>query len=210
MPISDLNNLSSDPYIRAILSTKYEPSGRSDDRQSIMFRTHTERRTLNPVFNETWFVSGIPSTGFTLTLRLRDEDPGNRDDKLGKSVITFPSQGQALDDNWSSGELECKVHKRKGGMKSRLTTYGARVMTCGGVDHHCRIRLSVKVLGRAENQEEKRVYTVGPREFFLPLSVVLWDVLTFVQSDISNTFRRCWATSLERRRLLIPISLILH
>ncbi|KAK7692157.1 hypothetical protein QCA50_003776 [Cerrena zonata] len=173
VPISDLNNLSSDPYVRATLSTKYGSSGHSEEQHSINFRTHTERRTLNPVFNEKWVVSGIPSSGFTLTLNVRDEDPGNHDDQLGKSTVVFPSQGQQLNDEWSSGEVECKVHKRKGNLKSKLTTYGVRMLTCGGVEHHCRLWIRVRVLSRAENQDDKRVYTLGPQRYFQHFSPML-------------------------------------
>lgn len=179
--MSDVNDLSSDPYIRATLTTTY---GSSDTlhTHTINFRTHTERRTLNPEFHDKWIVSGVPASGFTLTLRLRDEDPGNHNDRLGKSIVSFPLQGQQIDKDWSSGETECKVHKRKGSLKSKLTTFGARVLTCGNIDHHCRILLSVKVLGRAQAQNDTRLYTIGPRAFLFPLHMLLYSHIPPIRS----------------------------
>ena len=180
------------------------------NQRPLTFRTHTERRTLNPVFNEKWLVSGIPSAGFTLSLNLIDEDPGNHDDRLGKGVHTFPSPGQQLVDEWSSGMIECKVHKRKGSLKSKFLTYGARIMTRGNVDHHCRIQLSVKVLGRARDQKDPRVYTLGPRKSYLCFTYLSQILFSPCQSATFSISRQYSGFFLVRQRLQTPTKGILR
>lgn len=164
VPIGDLSNLSCDPYILASLEI---PSVHVDCPHSPLFyRTPTLRRTLNPVYNARWIVGGIPETGFTLTLRLVDEDPGDCDDRLGRAVIHLPGDQishQLLHDEWHTGEIECKVEKRRGSIKTHVATYLATILTRGYVSHHVRIYTSARVIGKVHNQEDRRVYTIGPR-----------------------------------------------
>ncbi|KAI0632498.1 hypothetical protein C8Q77DRAFT_1159120 [Trametes polyzona] len=203
VPLADLNDLSSDPYILATLAPAH-PNGTAgpdhDSPQSISFRTPTARRSLNPTFNARWIVSGIPATGFVLIISLRDEDPGNRDDKLGKAVVRFPDPNrdvggdmQELREGWDSGEREYKVHKRHGSLKTRMGTYVAKVVTRGRVGHRVRVLLSVRVLGPAphiEGQDAGRVYTLGPHVFvrhFSPLATYLTAVHSFIANRLRLT-----------------------
>lgn len=161
VPVADFNDLSCDPYIQASLSID------TPDPQVLTYRTHTCRRSLNPHFNAHWIVAGIPQSGFLLSLRLRDEDPGNYDDDLAKTVVRFPqlndAAGNELNEGWDSGDREYKVHKRKGSVMSQIFTWTARAVTKGDVGHRVRIWVSVKVLQKSENQQDTRLYTVGPR-----------------------------------------------
>ena len=164
VPVADLHDLSCDPYIRATLSVEYGPD--PSDLHFIEYRTPTVRRTLNPEFNAPWIVSGVPMSGFLLSLRLRDEDPRNYDDDLGKAVIRLPwpqELDNKLREGWDSGEREYKVHKRKGSVLSRLFTCFANVVTWGDIGHRVRIWVRAEVLGKAEDQTSRRLYTIGPR-----------------------------------------------
>ena len=168
VPVADFNDLSCDPYIEATLSVD-TPQGTSDP-QILTYRTHTCRRTLNPEFNAQWIVAGIPESGFLLSCRLRDEDPGNYDDDLGKAVLRIPNEDEgSLTEGWRSGDREYKVHKRSGRITITLFTWIARAITRGDVGHHVRVWISVEVLGKSENQQDTRLYTVGPRALFISL-----------------------------------------
>ncbi len=92
-----LNNLSSDPYLAATLhpltARSSWPSALHNARPSLSHCRSGRRpcaKTLNPTFDARWIVAGIPASGFKFTINLLDEDPGNRDDRLGKAIIHFP------------------------------------------------------------------------------------------------------------------------
>ncbi|CAL1706083.1 unnamed protein product [Somion occarium] len=197
-----------DPYIRAMISAEYGSSIEDEVPQSITYRTHTERRTLNPTFNDKWIFSGIPISGFTLTMRLNDEDPGNRDDHLGRAVVRLPPEGSELTEGWSSGDMECKIHKRKDSVKSRITTFVAKIATRGEVEHRCRVWISVKVLGRAQNQGDNRLYTVGPHRYFQHFSPLLGSFLGSTKApavDIANPSLKASTFIANRIQLTGPV-----
>lgn len=164
VPVADFNDLSCDPYIQATLSQ--DPTGDPSNPQYLTYRTRTCRRTLHPEFNEQWIVGGIPESGFLLSCKLRDEDPGNYDDDLGKTVLRMPNEGEGkFSEGWNSGKREYKVYKRNGSLTSRLFTWTARAVTRGNVGHHVRLWVSVEILGKSDNQKDRRMYTIGPRMF---------------------------------------------
>ncbi|KAF8586282.1 hypothetical protein K439DRAFT_1615271 [Ramaria rubella] len=172
VPIGDLNNLSCDPYIQASLEVPSVHPDRSST--PLCYRTPTIRRTLNPIYNVPWIISGIPDTGFTLTLRLIDEDPGDHDDRLGKTIVCLPDPvaGEVLKEGWNTGEVEYKVEKKKGSIRSHVATYVAGMITRGGISHHSRIWMSVRVISKAYNQQDRRLFTIGPSKYtrhFSPL-----------------------------------------
>ncbi|TBU61824.1 hypothetical protein BD310DRAFT_919941 [Dichomitus squalens] len=179
VPVADLNDLSSDPYVNATLTPLHNLTGDagSPSVQSLSFRSQTSRKTLNPTFtNARWLVSGIPASGFALTLWLMDEDPGDHDDKLGRTVIPIPgSEGSVLREGWDTGEREHKIHKRHGGLRTRMNTYLARMFTRGRVRHQVRVYVSVRVLGpapRLEGDNANRIYTLGPHIFVRHFSLL--------------------------------------
>ncbi|KAI0771120.1 hypothetical protein BD413DRAFT_625672 [Trametes elegans] len=202
VPLADLNDLASDPYILATL-IPIPPSARGPDsdtpQQSISFRTPTARRTLNPTFNAHWVVSGVPAAGFELVLALRDEDPGDGDDALGKAVVRVPDPQhgtgvQALAAGWHARAREYKVHKRHGGLRARLGTSLAQLVARARVGHRTRVVLSVRVVGPAPRRGGEdgggRVYTLGPHVFvrhFSPLATHLTAVRSFIANRLQLT-----------------------
>ncbi|GJE92851.1 C2 domain-containing protein [Phanerochaete sordida] len=173
VPVADFNDMSCDPYLQVTLTADTDAQNSEGIPQILTYRTHTCRRTLDPVFNAHWVVSGIPASGFMLSVKLRDEDPGNYDDDLGKSVLHMPNPDEgALAEGWKSGDREYKVQKRKGAIMPRLFTCTANVVTGGNIGHRVRLWVRCEVMGKAENQKDKRMYTVGPRKYvrhFSPL-----------------------------------------
>ncbi|KAL1950815.1 hypothetical protein VTO73DRAFT_5939 [Trametes versicolor] len=200
VPLADLNDFSSDPYILATLApARHENASgpESELPQTITYRTPTSRKTLNPTWNTRWIVSGVPASGFVLNLSLLDEDPGDRDDKLGKATVRFPDPNldredgkRELKEGWDSGEREFKVHKRHGSVRTRLGTYVAKVVTRGRVGHRTRVIVSVRVLGPApslEGDDAGRIYTLGPHIFvrhFCPLATYLTGARSFIANRI--------------------------
>lgn len=189
VPVADLHNFSCDPYLQATLSTETSAESSNDVPPTLTHRTHTCRSTLDPEFNDSWIVSGIPESGFLLSVQLRDEDPGNYDDDLGKAVLRMPNEGEGkLKEGWKSGDREYKVKKRKGSITSKFFTYTARVVTRGNIGHHVRLWVHAEVLGKAGNQDDKRLYTVGPRRSLSHLAFTradFWQADMFVISLLS-------------------------
>ena len=165
VPVGDILNFSSDPYIYATISPQ---SGDSARQQVLEYRTHTSRSNLEPTFECKWIVGGIPESGFVLKLRLRDEDPGQfcRDDRLGKGILLVPSPGEKLEEGWELRERECKIEKRKGAVRTHVSTYLARLISSGSIGHRTRAWVSVRILGESRILEDdpNKIYTIGPRE----------------------------------------------
>jgi hypothetical protein len=166
VPVGDILDLSSDPYILVTLHA--QKSTKPLERQTLEYRTHTVRGNLEPVFDCKWIVGGVPDSGFALKLRLRDEDPGQpfRDDRLGKGLLFVPGPRGKLEEGWELGEKECKVEKREGGVRSHISTYIAELISTGDVGHHTRVWVSARVLGKSRILEDgpNRIYTLGPRK----------------------------------------------
>lgn len=136
----------------------------------LVYRTHTVRRTLNPTYDARWVVAGIPAAGFMLTLRLRDEDPGNHDDRPGKVDVRFArAPGEHLAAGWASGETECKVQKKRGSLRAHAATYLVSMVTRGAVSHRARIWISARVVAQSGGD---RIGALGPRA--PPLSPSPW------------------------------------
>ncbi|KIJ30348.1 hypothetical protein M422DRAFT_36570 [Sphaerobolus stellatus SS14] len=162
-PVADIRTLSCDQYIKASL----QAHSRSRYLEtSLRYRTQTMRRTLNPVFNSRWIVSGVPTNGFTLTINLIDEGPKDSDDRLGRAVLLTPN----LQDD--GGDMECKIEKRRDSLKTYLSTYFAAVITQGDISHHVRVWVRIRILGKTPDQKDRRLYSLGPPSYvrhFSPL-----------------------------------------
>lgn len=115
-------------------------------------------RTLNPVWESKWRVAGLPRSGFKLTIRLRDEDPGDHDDRLGTVLV----RENCLHENLFRDHQEYNVKKTRGSVRSYILTYVASAVS-KHISVHARLYLSIKVIGKTLNQADRRVYTVGPR-----------------------------------------------
>jgi len=186
--VGDINTFSSDPYVLASLQVGLDGNVPP---QTLTYRTKTIRRSLEPVFNCKWIVSGIPASGFTLTLRLRDEDPGEflSDDRLGKAFVRIPDRGDKLTEGWVSEEKEYKVEKRRGSLHNHVATYIATVLTRGRIGHSTRIWVSVRVLGEGEERSKRcqKAYTVGPHTYVQHSSPMIGRLVKASKSDMDST-----------------------
>lgn len=158
LPVADLLTLSCDPYVSATITVPTHPSA-SDD-PPLTWRTPTIRRTRDPTWNCAWIVSGIPSAGFRLCMKLVDEDPGDRDDRMGKADARF--EAGVLREGYEVREHAYKIEKRRGSFRPWIQTYLVAVLPGQKLIKHNRVVVSVKVIGKAADQNDRRVYTVGP------------------------------------------------
>lgn len=163
LPIADMHNLSCDPYLEAHLEVPGCPQ--PPDEPPLLWRTPTQRCTRDPQWESHWVVSGVPQSGFTLEMAVKDEDANDRDDRLGKAYAEF-TDGE-LRDGFEVQNKEVKVMKRKGSVVPYIQTYVAAILPGQHLRKHNRVILSVRVLGRAENQTDERVFTVGPSKWIV-------------------------------------------
>ena len=162
VPISDIHNLSADPYVLATIALPedLQPS----DEPALSWRTPTKHCTREPVWEEQWLISGLPQEGCTLKLRLTDEDNKDRDDRLGRAEVCFTPE--MMYKGFEIKEQEFKVKKRRGSFVPYVMTYLAALLPGECLRKHSRIIISAKVLDRTENQFDiVRAYTIGPSRF---------------------------------------------
>jgi hypothetical protein len=125
------------------------------------------RSTLNPIYNAHWIVTGIPETGFTMNITLINEDSDCTDGQcLGRLLIDFlgKCEKKPIGEGWDTGEVDYKVKKKQGALKTHVATYLAACLTHGKVNHHARVWVKARVLEKAADQTDRRVSTVGPRK----------------------------------------------
>ena len=180
LPIADINALSSDPFLVATLDTD-TPTRHKED-PPLKFRTPTVRRSQEPVWNEEWTVANVPSSGFKLKLRVYDEDPGDRDDKLGRVNISVPSI-----QNWSGMKNETHKVQIRG---SSIRAYGLQAITCCFKPvkrFHGDLTVSIEVLGRTpDDGQYGRLYTVGPCRWTRHYSPILGRLVRTKEPSESN------------------------
>lgn len=157
LPMADINSLSSDPYVLA--ECKTDGPMRHKEDPPLQFRTPTIRRNTDPEWNAEWIVANAPAGGFKLKLRVYDEDPANKDDRLGNVHIHVPAlQGWA-------GMQQQKYHIEKKAGSKRAYVVRA-VATCFRVAKHMHgdIYISMEVLEKTpEDGQNGRMYTLGPQ-----------------------------------------------
>ncbi|KAF8166620.1 hypothetical protein K438DRAFT_1857047 [Mycena galopus ATCC 62051] len=157
LPVADIGTLSSDPYVLASIVVP--------DAEPLKFRTPTIRRNRNPTWNCTWFVAGVPAQGFKLEMILYDEDPGPKisPDRLGKAVARF--EADQMKEGFESLETEYVLQKRKGDLHPYILTYLTALLPGQKLMKHNRVVVSVRVLRKDEDQNENRLYTLGPNRY---------------------------------------------
>lgn len=157
LPMADINSLSSDPYVLA--ECKADGPMRHKEDPPLRFRTPTIRRNTDPEWNADWIVANAPAGGFKLKLRVYDEDPANKDDRLGNVHIHVPElQG------WS-GMQDQRFHIEKKSGSKRAYVVRA-VATCFRIAKHMHgdIFVSIQVLEKtAEDGQNGRMYSLGPQ-----------------------------------------------
>ena len=157
LPISDLNSLSSDPYVVAQLDTDLATRHKEDP--PLELRIPTVRRSVNPVWEYDWVVANVPRTGFRLKARVFDEDPADLDDRLGNADVHV----NKIDENWA-GIDDCAypLRKRMASKRAYMMRCAAVVLSLGKVKFTAFLHISVQVLGPTESDSNGRAFTLGP------------------------------------------------
>ncbi|KAI5305855.1 hypothetical protein KEM56_003093 [Ascosphaera pollenicola] len=165
LPISDLSSLSSDPYVRLILETSIPPRHREDP--ELTFRTPTIRRNTNPTWDTQWIVANVPETGLRLKCRLLDEDI-DHDDRLGSVHVAV---GHVYEGWEGINNQPFRVRKRAGSKRAYLMRSVAAACV-KDKEMNATLWVSIECLGRTDDKEGGRLYTLGPNRWtrhFSPL-----------------------------------------
>ena len=167
LPIADINSMSSDPYVLATLSTSLQTRHKQDP--PMRFRTPTIRRNCDPEWNSEWIVANVPANGFALKARIYDEDPADKDDRLGNVHVRVDS----LNENFEGiREQSYKIKKRMGSKRAYLIR-GCAAMFNRGLHMSGELVVSVEVLGKTDTDNGGRLWTVGPCNWSRHLSPMI-------------------------------------
>ena len=180
--MGDAHAFSSDPYVLAQLNTGLRQRHKEDP--NLRFRSPTVRKNVDPEWNEEWVIANVPSSGFTLKVRVYDEDPADQDDLLGKCHVHVPS----VSDSWQgmkeeSYELSLKrSSKRAVLIRSLAVCFGSAKHVTGD------IFVSIENLGRTgEDRQNCRAYTVGPCRWFRHYSPLLGRIANVKEPSRDET-----------------------
>ncbi|ATY63427.1 C2 domain containing [Cordyceps militaris] len=154
----DLHTASSDPFLHATL--KVAGLKRHKEDPDLTHRTRTVRRTLAPVWDETWTVANVPPSGFTLKCRLYDEDSPDKNDRLGNVTVRVPH----LFEDWEGIPPPGRTFEGKKRVISKRA-YLLKAITDmfhgGGHKMAPLLQISIELLGKSE-PPHGQMYTVGP------------------------------------------------
>ncbi|CAK7210625.1 hypothetical protein SBRCBS47491_000836 [Sporothrix bragantina] len=159
LPVADLGNTSSDPFIHATLTVPGVGTRHEED-PTMVHRTQTKHKTTEPEWEEEWVVAGIPEGPFTLKCRLYDEDATDHDDRLGNVTVEVPfSKG------WKGIDHQTfDVKKRMGSKRAYLLKAAAAAFT--DTKFTPTLELSVQVVdGPTDQKDGARLYTAGPTRY---------------------------------------------
>lgn len=156
LPFADLNTLSSDPFIHAVLRTDTPKRHKQDP--DLTIRTPTVHRNTNPEWNTEWIVANVPKSGFFLKCRLYDEDPSDHDDRLGNAHITVGH----IDDNWEGFSHRKYELKKRMASKRAYTFRGCAALFNRDIKMGGDLIVSVENLGKTNDDCDGRLYTIGP------------------------------------------------
>ncbi|KAJ1299861.1 hypothetical protein OPQ81_002655 [Rhizoctonia solani] len=201
LPVSDIPSLSADPYILASLRVPSYANRENMGPPPLLFRTRTIHHTQDPDWgNEIWRVGGIPGAGFVLRIGLRDEDGGKKDDRLGEARVSFLGREpvrngeQSAEQDWGRvreglniERKEAPVKKRRGGIRSFVSTYITAAISRSVSRHGSNIIISIKVLGLSRNQNDRRPYTLGPHYYSIHFSPLLGRIVGTKSANASNS-----------------------
>ncbi|CAK7199402.1 hypothetical protein SEUCBS139899_002082 [Sporothrix eucalyptigena] len=178
LPVADLGNTSSDPFIRATLTVP-GVGARHEEDPAMVHRTHTIHKTTEPAWEEDWVVAGIPEGPFTLKCRLYDEDATDHDDRLGNVTVEVPFQK-----GWKGIDHQTyDVKKRMGSKRAYLLKAASAAFT--GTKFTPTLQLSILVVdGPTDQKDGARLYTVGPTHFVRHFSPMIGRITnTLVNKD---------------------------
>lgn len=180
LPFADISTLSSDPYVLAQLNTGLLPRHKEDP--YLRMRSFTIRRQTNPVWNYEWIVANVPASGFKLKVRIYDEDPANHDDRLGNVHVNVP----CVDDKWEGiKNQKFRVRKRMGSKRAYITR-GVAVCLNKTKEMNASLYISVQNLGRTDDEEGGRCYTIGPCWWTKHYSPLLGRIANRKDTDLDN------------------------
>ncbi|KAF2266362.1 C2 domain-containing protein [Lojkania enalia] len=171
LPLADINTLSADPYIIAQLTTGLPTRHKEDP--PLQFRTQTVRQSTDPVWNAEWIVANVPAPGFKLKCRIYDEDPADHDDRLGNVHV----HAGPISEQWQG--MKEQPHALKKRMASKRAYLLRGLAVCFGKAEHMSgsLFVSVEVLGRTQDENGGRAYTVGPQFWIRHYSPLLGRLL---------------------------------
>lgn len=156
LPFSDINTISSDPYVHATLKTNLQKRHKQDP--DLQLRTPTVHRNVNPKWETEWIVANVPASGFFLKCRLYDEDPADHDDRLG-NVHVYVDE---INDNWEGFRERAFDIKKRMGSKRAYFFRGCAAMLNRNIHMSGTVVISVENLGKTEAESGARMWTVGP------------------------------------------------
>ncbi|KAK3677715.1 hypothetical protein LTR78_002565 [Recurvomyces mirabilis] len=178
LPMADINTFSSDPYVLAQLDCDVPMRHKEDP--PLRFRTPTVRQNTEPEWNEEWVVANVPSSGFKLKLRLYDEDPADKDDRLGNVHVHVPS----FNEGWTGlKEQPYEIKARSGSKRAYMIR---AVAVCLHRSKHMRgdLFVSIENLGRTQQDGQNgRLYTVGPCRWFRHYDPMLGRLVNIKEPD---------------------------
>ncbi|KAF1953993.1 C2 domain-containing protein [Byssothecium circinans] len=193
LPLADINTLSADPFIVAELITSLPTRHKEDP--PLQLRTPTIRESTDPEWNATWTVANVPASGFRLKCRIYDEDPADHDDRLGNVHVVVDS----LNDNWSGiSDQRYPIKKRMGSKRAYLLR---AVAVCFNKVQHMNgsLYVSVELLGKTQDENGGRAYTVGPQFWIRHYSPLLGRLLGQKEPNVDGeASKRTGKTKAER------------
>ncbi|KAF2134246.1 C2 domain-containing protein [Dothidotthia symphoricarpi CBS 119687] len=194
LPLADINTLSADPFILADLQTGLPTRHKEDP--PLTLRTRTVRQNTNPVWNQEWIVANVPAHGFRLKCRIYDEDPADHDDRLGNVHVVATS----VSEEWPG------IHNETYSIKKRMVSKRAYALRAVAVcfrkaEHmHGTLTVSAEVLGKTQDENGGRAYTIGPQFWIRHYSPLLGRLLGQKEpsSDEDNVSLRTGKARTER------------
>ncbi|WWD00363.1 hypothetical protein V866_007275 [Kwoniella sp. B9012] len=155
LPIADFGSGSADPFILAQVKTSHKTRHSHDP--YLRWRSKTIRKSLEPSWESSWVIAGVPADGLDLSARIYDEDPSDHDDRLGKVELHTGN----IDEGWKGIKKEEYKVKKTG---ADLRAYTARWVctVVGKKELHARLTLSVEVLGKTRKEDDVgKAYTIN-------------------------------------------------
>ncbi|KAI0385700.1 hypothetical protein F5Y04DRAFT_155106 [Hypomontagnella monticulosa] len=168
LPAGDISTGASDPFLTATLTASLPKRHREDP--DLVYRTRTERRTLEPQWEQEWIVANVPSSGFKLKCRLYDEDWPDHNDRLGNVTILV----NRVSEDWEGFKPPGKVFevKKRSGSKRAYILKACMSALSKDVSMTPRLYVSAVVLGKSD-PPYGQMYTVGPTYFFKHFSPMI-------------------------------------
>jgi hypothetical protein len=200
LPLADINTLSADPFVVAQLSTSLPTRHKEDP--PLQIRTPTIRQCTDPIWNWEWIVANVPASGFRLKCRIYDEDPADHDDRLGNVHVNVDD----ISEGWP-GILDHSfpVKKRMGSKRAYLLR--AVAVCFNKVEHmHGSMNVSVEVLGRTQDENGGRTYTIGPQFWIRHQSPLLGRLLGQKEPGAGEKSRRTGKAKPEKYKYVYQYS----